>query len=107
MPKKILISIAVAMLFAAPALAHAANGDAVNAADGATGDQARSEAVARYTQEIINRMDADSNGEVSKEEFMAFMSKEFDRLDVNHDGKLMQNEILNKGILSIRTGLRH
>ena len=52
--------------------------------------------VAKYTLELINRMDADKNGEVSKAEFMDFMSKEFDRLDVNHDGKLQQNEVLNK-----------
>jgi len=53
-------------------------------------------AVAKYTLELINRMDADKNGEVSKAEFMDFMSKEFDRLDVNHDGKLQQSEVLNK-----------
>jgi hypothetical protein len=52
--------------------------------------------VAKYTLELINRMDADKNGEVSKAEFMDYMSKEFDRLDVNHDGKLQQGEILNK-----------
>jgi len=56
-------------------------------------------AVARYTQAIVDRMDTDKSGEVSKEEFMDFMSKEFDRLDVNHDGKLQKNEILNKEIL--------
>ena len=59
-------------------------------------DQKTEIAVAKYTLELINRMDADKNGQVSKAEFMDFMSKEFDRLDVNHDGKLQQNEILNK-----------
>jgi hypothetical protein len=56
-------------------------------------------AVARYTQDIIDAMDSDKNHEVSKQEFLDYMSKEFDRLDVNHDGKLTQSEILNKPIM--------
>jgi len=60
---------------------------------------AKTAAVAVYTQEIIDAMDTDKNHEVSKAEFLAFMSQEFDRLDVNHDGKLQQTEILNKPVL--------
>lgn len=60
---------------------------------------AKSAAAAVYTQEIIDLIDTNKNHEVSKEEFLAFMSKEFDRLDVNHDGKLQQSEILNKPVL--------
>jgi Ca2+-binding EF-hand superfamily protein len=56
-------------------------------------------AVARYTQDIIDAMDADKNHEISKKEFLDFMAKEFDRLDVNHDGKLTQSEILNRPML--------
>jgi hypothetical protein len=55
--------------------------------------------VARYTQDIIDAMDADKNHEVSKAEFLDFMSKEFDRLDAIHDGKLQQSEIFNKQII--------
>jgi len=33
-------------------------------------------------------MDRDSNGMVSRQEFMAFMEAEFDRMDVNKDGQL-------------------
>jgi Ca2+-binding EF-hand superfamily protein len=33
-------------------------------------------------------MDKDKDGTVSKDEFMEFMSREFDRLDVNKSGKL-------------------
>jgi len=64
-----------------------------------TAAEAKSEAIALYTQEIIDAMDTDKNHEVSKAEFLAFMSKEFDRLDVNHDGKLQQSEILNKPVV--------
>jgi hypothetical protein len=74
----------------------------VAAADTPTAEakmQEKSAAVARYTQDIIDAMDADMNHEVSKKEFLDYMSKEFDRLDVNHDGKLTQSEILNKPIL--------
>jgi Ca2+-binding EF-hand superfamily protein len=57
------------------------------------------DSVARYTQDIIDAMDADKNHEVSKKEFLDFMSREFDRLDVNHDGKLQQSEILDKPVI--------
>jgi hypothetical protein len=81
---------AVALTAAAPALADTPKADA----NSATKDVA----VARYTQDIIDKMDADQNHEVSKAEFLDFMSKEFDRLDVNHDGKLQQSEILNRPV---------
>jgi hypothetical protein len=73
------------------------------AADSAMADSkkaaAKEQAVAVYTQDLIDAMDADKNHEVSKAEFLDFMSKEFDRLDVNHDGKLQQSEILNKPLM--------
>ena len=84
-------SCAVALLCAAGTFAAAGTE--------AAGDPLGSKAVARYTQAIIDRLDADKDGDVSKAEFMDFMSKEFDRLDVNHDGKLQQKEILNKEII--------
>lgn len=61
--------------------------------------EAKIQAVARYTQDIVDAMDTDKNHEVSKQEFLDFMSKEFDRLDVNHDGKLQQSEIVDKPII--------
>jgi hypothetical protein len=42
---------------------------------------------------LLLLMDADKNGKVSRAEFMTFMSAEFDRLDVNHDGELDVNEL--------------
>ena len=44
-------------------------------------------------KQLVLLMDKDRNGKVSKAEFMAFMSAEFDRLDVNHDGELDPNEL--------------
>ena len=46
-----------------------------------------------YTKRLLLLMDTDKSGKVSKKEFMAFMSKEFDRLDTNHDGELEVNEL--------------
>ena len=43
-------------------------------------------------------MDTDKSGKVSRAEFMAFMSAEFDRLDVNHDGELDVKELTQFGI---------
>jgi hypothetical protein len=40
------------------------------------------------TKQLLLLMDQDRNGKVSKDEFMAFMSAEFDSLDVNKDGSL-------------------
>jgi hypothetical protein len=53
-------------------------------------------AVGKRTAEKANRdvrtlvlmMDKDKDGVVSKDEFMQFMSREFDRLDVTKTGKL-------------------
>jgi len=50
-------------------------------------------AAMRPTGELLRLMDTDENGKVSKAEFMHFMSSEFDRLDVNHDGELDPNEL--------------
>lgn len=49
--------------------------------------------VDEYTKKLLSLMDTDKSGKVSKREFMNFMSKEFDRLDTNHDGQLDVNEL--------------
>jgi hypothetical protein len=46
-----------------------------------------------YTKKLLLLMDTDKNGRVSKKEFMTFMSAEFNRLDVNHDGELDVKEL--------------
>jgi EF hand len=42
----------------------------------------------REVNTLLQMMDKDKNGTVSKDEFMQFMSREFDRLDVNKAGQL-------------------
>jgi EF hand len=49
-------------------------------------------------------MDADHNGRVSKEEFMQFMSSEFDRLDRDRSGELTSQEISRSAVLNGGTG---
>jgi len=45
------------------------------------------------TRQLIRLMDKDKNGVVSKEEFLQFMSEEFDRLDVNRNEQLERREL--------------
>ena len=44
-------------------------------------------------QELVLLMDTDKNGKISKDEWMKFMSAEFDRLDTDHSGELDVHEI--------------
>jgi hypothetical protein len=44
------------------------------------------------TAKLLQLMDTDKNGRVSKEEFMRFMEAEFDLADVNKDGELDPKE---------------
>jgi hypothetical protein len=46
-----------------------------------------------YTKKLLLVMDRDKSGRVSKKEFMDFMSREFDRLDTDHDGQLDVKEL--------------
>lgn len=49
-------------------------------------------------KQLLLLMDTDKNGKVSRAEFMAFMSAEFDRLDVDRDGELDVKELTQFGI---------
>jgi EF hand len=44
-------------------------------------------------KELLLLMDRDKNGKISRQEFMKFMSAEFDRLDINKDGELDVKEL--------------
>jgi hypothetical protein len=55
----------------------------------ALADSRRTKAAAdKDVHTLVLMMDKDKDGTVSKDEFMEFMSREFDRLDVNKSGKL-------------------
>jgi hypothetical protein len=42
---------------------------------------------------LLQQMDADMNGTVSKSEYLRFMSRAFQHLDANHNGKLEPAEL--------------
>ena len=42
---------------------------------------------------LLRQMDTDRNGIVSKHEFLQFMSRTFEGLDTNRNGRLEQNEL--------------
>jgi hypothetical protein len=44
-------------------------------------------------RQLLPLMEQDSEGKVSKQEFMKFMAAEFDRLDKKNDGKLDVKEL--------------
>ena len=44
-------------------------------------------------KQLLLMMDTDKNGKISKQEFLAFMSAEFDRLDKDKSGELDVKEL--------------
>ena len=44
-------------------------------------------------RDLLLLMDTNKNGKISKQEWMDFMSKEFDRLDKDHSGELDPKEL--------------
>jgi len=53
-------------------------------------------------KQLLLLMDADKNGKISKQEFMNFMSAEFDRLDKDKSGELDQKELKQSQIRASR-----
>ena len=49
----------------------------------------------RNVKELLLLMDTDKNGKISKNEWMSFMAREFDRLDTNSNGELDPRELMN------------
>lgn len=56
-----------------------------------------------WARQMLQLMDTDKDGRVSREEWMRFMAAEFDHLDVNHDGYLSVRE-LSRFPYSYRSG---
>jgi Ca2+-binding EF-hand superfamily protein len=56
----------------------------------------------------MSAMDKDNDGSVSKQEFLTYMETQFDKADVDHDGTLDKNDIVqlrkNWGIASTDSG---
>ena len=55
-------------------------------------------------KQLLLLMDTDKSGKVSRQEFIAFMQAEFDRLDVNKDGELDVKELTQSRVVP-RTGV--
>ncbi|HXY58448.1 MAG TPA: hypothetical protein VEH76_07695 [Methylocystis sp.] len=56
-----------------------------------------------YARQLVELMDRDRNGRVSKEEFMQFLRAEFDRLDADRSGELTHEEMRGSQIFGIGT----
>jgi hypothetical protein len=56
-------------------------------------------------KQLVLLMDADKNGRVSKQEFLSFMSAEFDRLDVDKSGELDVKELAQSQIRPSRAAV--
>jgi hypothetical protein len=52
----------------------------------------------RDVKQLVRLMDKDQNGVVSKEEFMEFMGRTFDRIDVDKNGTLEPKELQQTAI---------
>jgi hypothetical protein len=63
------------------------------AGDQAPADPQKLEAALAPTVKLLQLMDTDRNGKVSKQEFLHFMESEFDFADRNHDGELDPKEL--------------
>jgi EF hand len=88
-------NMAAALLGAA--LAFAGTSLAQDTAPGPRFPDKLAEAEANAKQ-LVLLMDTDKNGKISKQEWMNFMSAEFDRLDVDHSGELDPHELLNSNV---------
>jgi Ca2+-binding EF-hand superfamily protein len=57
-----------------------------------------------HVMQLLQLMDKDQNGKISRIEFMSFMSAEFDRLDVDHNGELDVKELKELRVTPKHTG---
>jgi len=89
--KAVLIVPVIAVLFAAGARMGTAQAPA--AAPETKQKEKKLEQGEIEAKRLLLLMDRDQNGKVSREEFMNFMTQEFERLDINKDGELDVKEL--------------
>jgi Ca2+-binding EF-hand superfamily protein len=51
-------------------------------------------------KQLLLVMDTDKNGKISKQEWMSYMSAEFDRLDTNKSGELDPKELAQSSLMA-------
>jgi hypothetical protein len=98
MPRKTIMLVAVATALAVgggPRGAGAADapGSAMPTPAAAAKTNRKLDAGLPAIQRLLQLMDTDANGKISKDEFMRFMEAEFDKADVNHDNELDPKEL--------------
>lgn len=80
-------------MIAALLIAGGTIGSAAAVADEMVADTGKLATALSSTARLLQLMDTDKNGKVSKEEFMRFMEAEFDFADKNKDGELDPKEL--------------
>jgi Ca2+-binding EF-hand superfamily protein len=98
MKKTINIFLAAPILLGA-ALAHAE--------PGACREPAQGQGRAQMEDTMFKRMDANSDGAVSKAEFQGFNTKRFKEMDADKDGKVTREEMDVRVNQVMRNGLKH
>ena len=93
MRKRLTSIIAVAGLFSLGAASAAYVLAADTPANGSGESNKKLEVALSPTVRLLQLMDTDKNGKVSKQEFLHFMEAEFDFADKNHDGELDPKEL--------------
>jgi hypothetical protein len=88
-----MISQTKTMLAAALLAAAAIASSAAIADEPAAADTGKLKSGLSSTAQLLQLMDTDKNGKVSKAEFMRFMEAEFDWADKNKDGELDPKEL--------------
>ncbi|WP_263349901.1 EF-hand domain-containing protein [Acidicapsa acidisoli] len=104
------LAAALAAVFAVGALVKTAGAAAQAGSQSAPAFTPQSQPVAAgefEAKRLLVLIDADKSGTVSKKEFMDFMSAEFDRLDVNHDGVLDVKELEQSQLMQAHRGGGH
>jgi Ca2+-binding EF-hand superfamily protein len=78
-------------------------GGAMAVADVAPKPQDKFAQANENVKQLLLLLDADKNGRISKQEWMAFMEAEFNKLDKDGNGELDQKELMQARIL-VRQG---
>lgn len=73
-------------------------------AHAAEADGSRRAMMQQRLQQYFQQMDANGDGKISHDEYMANAERQFQRLDANHDGVISQDELHNLRNLMPRAG---
>jgi EF hand domain-containing protein len=110
--KKPVLLLFLAASFAAAIMTHSAVAQAAaqssspqpSAAPAYTPESPKVAAGAVDVTQLLQLMDTDKNGKISRKEFMDFMAAEFDRLDTDKSGELDPKELAQSQLTTTRHG---